>query len=110
MGGSEGLSTKEKGFFFNVFFWICIRSFDNYTGGGGLKASSIERFKFAASLYVCAIDKVYIDGPRGSKTLAGGLLFSKRVSHATHFYKQDQQEQCVWRIIVGLWNLPTQMF
>ena len=36
------------------------------------------------------IDKVYIDGPCGSKTLAGVLLLLarfERVSHVTHFYK-----------------------
>ena len=35
-----------------------------------------------------AIDKVYIDGPCGSKTVAGGMLAPfKTVSHVTHFYK-----------------------
>ena len=34
------------------------------------------------------IDKVYIDGPCGYKTLAGTLLARfERVSHVTHFYK-----------------------
>ena len=33
-------------------------------------------------------EKVYIDGPCGSKTLAGVLLAHfERVSHVTHFYK-----------------------
>ena len=33
------------------------------------------------------IDKVYIDGPYGSKTLNGVLLARfERVSHVTHFY------------------------
>ena len=34
------------------------------------------------------IDKAYIDGPCGSKTLAGVMLArSGRKSHVTHFYK-----------------------
>ena len=35
------------------------------------------------------IDKVYIDGPCDSKTLAGVffLVNIERVSHVTHFYK-----------------------
>ena len=34
------------------------------------------------------IDKVHIDGPCGSKTLAGVLLVRfERVSHVTHFYR-----------------------
>ena len=37
------------------------------------------------------IDKVYIDGPCGSNTLADVLLARfERVSHVTHFYKKDQ--------------------
>ena len=33
-------------------------------------------------------DNVYIDGPYGSKTLAGVLLVRfERVSHVTHFYR-----------------------
>ena len=38
--------------------------------------------------YVNTIDKVYIDGPCGSKTLAGVLLARfERVSHVTYFKK-----------------------
>ena len=34
------------------------------------------------------IDKLYIDGPCGSKTLAGFLLARfERVNHMTHFYR-----------------------
>ena len=34
------------------------------------------------------MDKIYIDGPYGSKTLAGVLLARfERVSHVTHSYK-----------------------
>ena len=56
------------------------------------------------------IEKDYIDGPRSSKTLAGVLLACfERVSHVTHFYEQDQKEQCLFSM-VGLWNFPAQMF
>ena len=70
----KGLSTKEKRFFLNDFFFqICSRSFDHYTeGGGGLRAlvdcplkkehfflfaSSLrmnEKFK-SKSIYICNV-------------------------------------------------------
>ena len=55
------------------------------------------------------IDKVYIDGPCGSKTISGVLLARfERVSHVTHFHKEDQYEPCVWSYIcstIGPGNL-----
>ena len=47
--------------------------------------------RLAKSIMDGDIDKVYIDAPCGSKTLAGVLIARfERVSHVIHFYSYDQ--------------------
>ena len=56
------------------------------TLGRGFSGSDIKIFQPYSILW--PIDKVYIDGPCGIKTLAGvSLARFERVSHVSHFYK-----------------------
>ena len=55
---------------------------------GPCGSKTIDKVYIAGPCGSKTIDKVYIDGPCGSKTLAGVLLaLFKTVSYVTHFYK-----------------------
>ena len=83
-----------------MFNWApCISAYFIYGGkrgisdisGGTTSASNRLIRQTDHILPLLTIDKVYIDGPSSGVLLA---LF-ERVSHLTHFYRKDHQEQCV---------------